>query len=162
DEDARANEEKRVLIERIGHECDSAGIPFLLEPVVYSPGGADPSSVEFARRKPALVRDTIEEFSNPIYKVDVLKVEFPAVAAHLGTAYSRAEALGDFRAIDRVARCPYIYLSAGVSLEEFVASLDLANEAGACYSGVLCGRAIWQEGVPVYAENGRAALEDWL
>jgi tagatose 1,6-diphosphate aldolase len=160
--DPCANEEKRVLIERIGHECDSAGIPFLLEPVVYDPAGADVRGADFARRKPALVRDTIEEFSKPIYKVDVLKVEFPVSPGNIGQLYSREEALDAFRAVDAVARCPYIYLSAGVSLAEFVASLDLATAAGTRYSGVLCGRAAWQDGVAVYAREGREALERWL
>jgi len=48
--------------------------------------------------------------------------------------------------------------SAGVGIDEFVASLTLAAEAGAHYSGVLCGRAVWQEGVPIYVREGRAAL----
>ena len=30
------------------------------------------------------------------------------------------------------------------------------------YSGVLCGRATWQDGIPVYAKEGGAALEAWL
>jgi tagatose 1,6-diphosphate aldolase len=162
DEDSAANEQKRVLIERIGYECAGAGIPFLLEPVVYCPTGADPRGADFARRKPALVRDTIEEFSRPVYQIDVLKVEFPVMMAHVGTVYSREAACDAFRAVDAVARCPYIYLSAGVSLDEFTASLALAAEAGARYSGVLCGRAAWQESVAVYARQGRPALEGWL
>jgi len=161
-EDACANEEKRVLIERIGYECEAAGVPFLLEPVVYDPAGGDLRGLDFARRKPALVRATIEEFSKPAYKVDVLKVEFPVIATHIGSAYTRAEALDCFRAVDAVAGCPYIYLSAGVGIGEFVASLELAAEAGARYSGVLCGRAAWQDGVTVYARQGRASLDSWL
>jgi tagatose 1,6-diphosphate aldolase len=27
---------------------------------------------------------------------------------------------------------------------------------------VLCGRATWKDAVPVYAQRGRQALEDWL
>ena len=162
DGDARANEEKRVLIERIGCECEAAGVPFLLEPVVYDPAGSDPRGLDFARRKPALVRATMEEFSSARYRVDVLKVEFPVLLAHLDQAYSREEALDAFRAIDAVARCPYIYLSAGVGIDEFVSSLQLAAEAGTGYSGVLCGRAVWQEGIPVYVRDGRPALDDWL
>ncbi|HYP21460.1 MAG TPA: tagatose 1,6-diphosphate aldolase, partial [Chloroflexia bacterium] len=30
------------------------------------------------------------------------------------------------------------------------------------FSGVLCGRATWQEGIPVYAREGVGALEGWL
>ena len=41
-------------------------------------------------------------------------------------------------------------------------SLQLAAEAGTDYSGVLCGRATWKEGMPVYAKQGVKALEDWL
>jgi tagatose 1,6-diphosphate aldolase len=162
DGDPRANLEKRVLIERVGAECASAGLPFLLEPVVYDPLGSDPRGPEFAARKPALVRDTVAEFSRPLYQVDVLKIEFPATPAHIGTAYTRAQALDAFRVLDEAARCPYIYLSAGVAIDEFVGSLDLAAEAGAGHSGVLCGRAVWQDGIPVYAREGREALDRWL
>ncbi len=35
-------------------------------------------------------------------------------------------------------------------------------EAGVKYSGVLCGRATWQNAIPVYANEGVAALEGWL
>src|SRR5205085_1344428 len=57
-EDACANEEKRVLIARIGNECEAARVPFLLDPVVNAPSGGDPRGLDFARRKPALVRAT--------------------------------------------------------------------------------------------------------
>jgi len=30
------------------------------------------------------------------------------------------------------------------------------------YSGVLCGRAIWQSGIALYANQGTSALERWL
>jgi tagatose 1,6-diphosphate aldolase len=82
--------------------------------------------------------------------------------AHVGTAYTRAQALDAFRALDEAARCPYIYLSAGVGIDEFIASLELAAEAATGYSGVLCGRAVWQDGAPVYMREGRAALDRWL
>ncbi len=38
----------------------------------------------------------------------------------------------------------------------------MASESGTDYSGVLCGRATWKEGIPVYAKQGMQALEDWL
>jgi tagatose 1,6-diphosphate aldolase len=40
--------------------------------------------------------------------------------------------------------------------------LHMASESGTDYSGVLCGRATWKEGIPVYAKQGMKALEDWL
>ncbi len=57
---------------------------------------------------------------------------------------------------------PFIYLSAGVGDDEFRESLELAAESGVKYNGVLCGRATWKEGIPVYAKQGAKALEDWL
>jgi tagatose 1,6-diphosphate aldolase len=49
-----------------------------------------------------------------------------------------------------------------VSNAQFTESLKMASEAGTDYSGVLCGRATWKEGIPVYAKQGAKALEDWL
>jgi tagatose 1,6-diphosphate aldolase len=162
DDDAQSNLEKRVWIERIGNECDALGLPFLLEPVVYDIGGGDPGRVEFARRKPELVIRSMQEFSKPLYKVDVLKVEFPVAACMTGVAFSRDEALDYFRAADAAATVPYIYLSAGAEIADFVGSLELAVDAGARFSGVLCGRAMWQDGIPAFATKGRGAFSRWL
>ena len=57
---------------------------------------------------------------------------------------------------------PFIYLSEGVSNETFQFGLELAAESGAKFSGVLCGRATWKDGVAVYVEKGPAALDEWL
>jgi tagatose 1,6-diphosphate aldolase len=168
--DETSNDEKKALIERIGHECHALDMPFFLEPVGYDPAGGDPKSFEYARRKPEIVVRSMEEFSKDVYKVDVLKVEFPVNAIfvegsgghHGPTAYTRAQALDYFRQADRAAKPPYIYLSAGVSAQVFTESLRLAAEAGARFSGVLCGRATWQDGVGVYARSGGAALDRWL
>ena len=77
-------------------------------------------------------------------------------------AYSRAEALTHFREAAAIATKPFIYLSAGVSNAQFTESLKMAAEAGTDYSGVLCGQGDWKEGIPVYAQHGVKALEDWL
>lgn len=162
DDDPKANDEKKALIERIGGECEAAGLPFFLEPVVYDPAGLEPGTIEFARLKPEWVVRTMDAFSRDVYRVDVLKVEFPASARLIGAAYTRADALDWYRRADSAAKRPYIYLSAGVAIEEFIASLELALEARARFSGVLCGRANWQDGAAVYAREGLGALERWL
>ncbi len=77
-------------------------------------------------------------------------------------AYTRKEALDLYRRAAEIAQKPFIYLSAGVGNAQFVESLHMAGEAGTDYSGVLCGRATWKEGIPVYAKQGVKALEDWL
>lgn len=61
-----------------------------------------------------------------------------------------------------VATKPFIYLSAGVSNAEFNEQLALAAQSGVKFSGVLCGRATWKDGIAVYARQGLAAFEQWL
>jgi tagatose 1,6-diphosphate aldolase len=164
------NDVKHAFIERIGAECMHYDIPFFLEFVGYDPHGADEKGFDYARIKPEVVRRSMEEFSKPQYYVDVLKVEIPINAEYVEgsavykgqKAYSRAEALQHFRTAAAAAKKPFIYLSAGVSNQQFVDSLHMAAEAGTEYSGVLCGRATWKEGIPVYARHGVKALEDWL
>jgi tagatose 1,6-diphosphate aldolase len=61
-----------------------------------------------------------------------------------------------------VATRRFIYLSGGVSNAEFNEALALAAESGVKFNGVLCGRATWKEGIPVYAKQGAKAFEQWL
>lgn len=169
-EDASINDVKHAFIERIGAECMHYEIPFFLEFVGYDPAGGDEKGPEYARLKPEIVRRSMEEFSKPQYHVDVLKVEIPVNAEFVeGSSvfkgqkvYSRAEALEHFRHAAAVTAKPFIYLSAGVSNAQFVESLHMAAESKVEFSGVLCGRATWKEGIPVYAKGGLKALEDWL
>src|ERR1051325_7162465 len=164
------NDIKHAFIERIGAECETHEIPFFLEFVGYDPKGGDEKGFEFAKNKPEVVKKSMEEFSKPQYYVDVLKVEVPinaefveGSAVYKGqTAYTRDEALKHFREAAAIATKPFIYLSAGVSNAQFTESLKMATEAGTDYSGVLCGRATWKEGIPVYAKQGVKALEEWL
>jgi tagatose 1,6-diphosphate aldolase len=169
-DDPKVNDIKHAFIERIGAECTAYDIPFFLEFTGYDPAGGDEKGLEFAKRKPQIVTASMAEFSKPQYFVDVLKVEVPINAEYVEgssvykgqKAYSRAEALDHFRKAAAVATKPFIYLSAGVSNAQFTESLHMAAESGTDYSGVLCGRATWKEGIPVYAKQGVKALEDWL
>lgn len=169
-DDPKVNDIKHAFIERIGAECEDVQIPFFLEFVGYDPKGGDEKGPEFAKIKPEVVIGSMKEFSKPQYKVDVLKVEVPTNAEYVegssvfkGTAvYTRKEAVEYYRKAADVTSLPFIYLSAGVSNAQFTESLAYAAEAGTPYSGVLCGRATWKEGIPVYAQQGLKALEDWL
>jgi len=169
-DDAAVNDIKHAFIERIGAECETNQIPFFLEMVGYDPKGGDEKGVEFAKAKPDVVKKYMAEFTKAQYGVDVLKVEIPINAEYVEgssvykgqKAYSHDEALTHFRESAAIATKPFIYLSAGVSNAQFTESLKMAAEAGTDYSGVLCGRATWKEGIPVYAKQGIKALEDWL
>ncbi len=169
-DETNVNDIKHAFIERIGAECEYHEIPFFLEFVGYDPKGGNEKGFAYAKMKPDVVLKSMEEFSKPEYKVDMLKVEVPVNAEFVAgssvfageAAYTREEALNYYRKAAEVATKPFIYLSAGVSNAEFVESLNMAGEAGTDYSGVLCGRATWKEGIPVYAKQGAKALEDWL
>jgi tagatose 1,6-diphosphate aldolase len=164
------NDHKHAWVERIGDECVANDIPFFLELVGYEEG-LDEKGVEYAKKKPRIVTESIAEFSKDRYHVDVLKVEIPvnmkfvagATANTSGqNAYTRDEAKRLFVDSAKAAGRPYIYLSAGVSNEEFTESLALAAESGVKFSGVLCGRATWKDGIPIYARQGADAFRTWL
>jgi len=171
DDTQEINTIKEAFIERIGAECAAYAVPFFLEVIAYSDEIGDESSLAFARAKPDKVKKYMQEFSKPQYKVDVLKVEVPINMRYVEgskantdgqVAYSRNEAKQYFREAATASRVPFIYLSAGVSNEVFRETLELAAEADTPFSGVLCGRATWQEGIPVYGRGGASALRKWL
>jgi tagatose 1,6-diphosphate aldolase len=163
------NEQKHAWVERIGDECRANDIPFFLEFVGYEEG-ADEKGFEYAKKKPEIVTASMAEFSKERYGVDVLKVEVPVnmkfvegAKAYAGEkAYTRDEARQHFLSAARAATLPFIYLSAGVSNAEFTEALALAAESGVKFAGVLCGRATWKDGIPVYAKEGADAFRAWL
>ena len=164
------NDHKHAWVERIGDECVANDIPFFLELVGYEEG-ADEKGLEYAKKKPRIVTASVAEFSKDRYHVDVLKIEVPinlkfvagATANTSGqSAYSRDEAKQLFLDSAKAAGRPFIYLSAGVSNEEFTESLALAAESGVKFSGVLCGRATWKDGIPIFGKQGADAFKKWL
>lgn len=164
------NDQKHAFIERIGAECRAYDIPFFCEFVGYDADGGKDSTVEYARKKPQVVSGYMKEFSDPKYSIDVLKVEVPVnmefvqgTQAYKGeTAYTRTEALQLFRSTASVTSLPFIYLSAGVSNSVFIETLEMAGESGVAYNGVLCGRATWQDSIPIFARQGEEAFREWL
>ena len=170
-DDPKVNEKKHQIMERIGKECEEADIAFFLEFVGYDPNGGEANDLAYAKIKPDVVIKSMEEFSKDKYKVDVLKVEIPIDVKFLKgskafngkeAAYDLEEAKRIFKRQDTCTNRPFIYLSAGVSDEIFRENLELAISAGVNFAGVLCGRATWKDGIPVYAKSGIKALEAWL
>ncbi|MGH9509625.1 MAG: tagatose 1,6-diphosphate aldolase, partial [Terriglobales bacterium] len=163
------NDKKHAWVERIGDECRANDIPYFLEFVGYQEG-ADEKGLDFAKKKPQVVIESMAEFTKDRYGVDVMKVEVPinmkyveGARAYSGQkAYSKSEAMDHFRKAAAVATKPFIYLSAGVSNAEFTESLELAAESGVKFAGVLCGRATWKDGIPIYGKEGGAAFRKWL
>ena len=164
------NELKHAWIERIGDECRANDIPFFLEFIGYEEA-MDEKGTDYAKRKPEIVTKTMEEFTKDRYGVDVMKVEVPInmrfvqgskCAGGQAPAYTKQQAMDYFRRSAEVATKPFIYLSAGVSNSEFTETLELAGEAGTRFSGVLCGRATWKDGIAIYGKGGGTAFRTWL
>lgn len=162
-EDTRRHQQE--LVRRVGEDAVRWGLAFLLELVSYPLAEPSADSSEFARRKPELVARSAQEFSKPEYQVDVLKLEFPA-----NLKFAREYCRGVFDRMDRepvyaldqvrdycrrvneAAALPWVILSAGVDIAEFLVEVELATAAGA--SGFLCGRAIWKNAVSFYPDLG--------
>ncbi|MGD0204910.1 MAG: tagatose 1,6-diphosphate aldolase, partial [Dehalococcoidia bacterium] len=159
------------LVQRLGEECEQACMPFLLELVSYALEEGNTNTDEFARKKPDLVIRSAREFSAAKYKVDVLKLEFPGdlkrTREFCGGAFDGQERQAVYqlsevrefcRQLNEGAGMPWVILSAGVNIEEFLVQVGLATEAGA--SGFLCGRAIWKDAMAFYPDVAR--MEEWL
>lgn len=159
---------QQKFVKHVGDECEKHDLPFLLELVSYALEGTT-KSVEFAKQKPDLVIRSVEEFTDPEYKVDILKLEFPADlkytteyqdhAFYAGdSAYDLDEVKDVCNKLDEASTLPWVILSAGVDIEEFIENVKLAAGAGA--SGFLCGRAIWKDAVDFYPDT--AAVRQFL
>jgi len=163
------NDQKHAWVERLGDECRANDIPFFLEFVTYEEG-VDEKGFDFSKKKPQAVIGSMREFTKDRYGVDVMKVEVPINMKYVeGTkcykgekAYTKQEAMKLFLDASAVATKPFIFLSAGVSNAEFTESLELAAESGVKFNGVLCGRATWKDGIPIYAKQGAGAFRKWL
>jgi tagatose 1,6-diphosphate aldolase len=166
---AEINEFKYAFVEKVGAECAASDAPFFLELVSYA-DSMDEKGIEFARIKHEVVTAGMSEFSKPRYRVDVLKVGMPVNLSFVegspssdgAILHSREQAKQYFLSAAAGASIPFIYLSEGVSNDTFRFGLELAVEGGVGFSGVLCGRATWKDGVEILVKQGPHALQDWL
>lgn len=162
---------QQELVQRVGEECERADMPFLLELVSYALEEEGTDTPEFAKKKPSLVVRSASEFSKPQYKVDILKLEFPADlkftqefshgafdGKERQAVYTLKDVRGFCQELNEASGVPWVILSAGVDIEEFLIQVELAVEAGA--SGFLCGRAIWKDAINLYPDLKR--MEEWL
>jgi tagatose 1,6-diphosphate aldolase len=171
DASEETNRHQQALARRVGEECARHDVPFLLELVAYPLDSDTTDTPEFARRKPELVARSAAEFSRAEYGVDLLKLEFPANLKYCyqycrkgfdekdrEPVYDRNEVRSACLKLDAAAGAPWVILSAGVGIEEFLVGVELATAAGC--SGFLCGRAIWQESLAHFPDL--KAMEAYL
>src|SRR5438045_8636428 len=68
------NDKKHAWVERIGDECRANDIPYFLEFVGYD-DGTDEKGLEYAKKTPHIVTESMSELSKERYGVDLLRVE---------------------------------------------------------------------------------------
>lgn len=133
---------QKDFTKRIGEACARYDIPFLFELLVY-PLAHDSEQtgdyVEMKSKRADHVLASVEEFARADYLIDVFKLESPVAADDLSDASIDVQGL--FDEMGRLARRPWVMLSAGAGKEDFEVILRHAYAAGA--SGYLAGRAIW-------------------
>lgn len=141
------------FVARAGAECREHDICLLLELLVY-PLAGDAAQLTDPRTRAPLVIDSVREFADPRYGVDLFKLESPIAAAGLpdpaagGEAVEQARAA--FAALGAATTRPWVMLSAGAAMAQFARVLHYAYEAGA--SGYLAGRAIWWEAAQAFPD----------
>jgi len=163
---------QKDIILKVGEDCEKYDLPYVLEIVSYPfKEDEDADNLTFARRKPQIVMDYTEEFSKPEYKVDILKIEFPANLKYCKEfsdgefdgkkrepAYDLSEVEEYCKKLTEISSVPWVILSAGVNIKEFLVNVKLATDNGA--SGFLGGRAIWQDAARYYPDIDK--MEEWL
>lgn len=169
DEGQEINDKKQAFVERVGAEARANELPFFLEVLTYDANIADAKSEEFAKVKANKVIETMKEFSKSQYDVTVLKVEIPFNIKYVegfngsnNVVYTQQEAKDLLKEQSEATDLPYIFLSAGVTSEEFIAEIKMAEEAGADFNGVLCGRATWKPSIEPFAGESEEAGRKWL
>jgi tagatose 1,6-diphosphate aldolase len=144
-----AEVEQRVA--RVASECAAAEIPLYLEPLSYRPD--NPAVPLESRERRRVVVESARRLV-PL-GVDVLKAEFPLVVSESPDQDEWRDACLE---LTEACPVPWVLLSAGVPLDVFLNQTLIACESGA--SGVIAGRAIWNEAVTADAAKRQGFLRD--
>ena len=157
DADAGVREHQQAWVAEVGAECRRHDLPFVFELLVYPfarEAGTGDDYAEDAGKRAEAVIESVQAFSDPIFGVDVFKLESPIPAPSLvdpgHSDYERDRSW--FRELDRAAGRPWVVLSAGADQPAFTRVVDHALAAGA--SGFLAGRAIWWDAVTAFPDIG--------
>jgi tagatose 1,6-diphosphate aldolase len=129
---------REALVQKVAEQCARYDIPFFLEPLSCAVDGAHEPLPPEDRRE--VVIETARRLVP--FGVDILKAEFPV---DVGTESSEHIWRQACEELTQASRAPWVLLSAGVSYDVFLRQVRVACEAGA--SGVMAGRAVWNEAV---------------
>jgi len=141
--DAPNAADQEGLVREVAQQCAEWDLPLFLEPLHYSID-ANVKTLPNAERRRVVV-ETARRLT-PL-GATVLKAEFPVDVKQTQDQDEWAAACAELSA---ASVTPWVLLSAGVDFDIFLQQVRVACTAGA--SGVLCGRAVWKESVPLAGE----------
>ncbi len=149
---AQSADHQLAIVRQVTSEALHYDLPAIIEGVVYGTGTAIRGTVEYARAKPQLVIEAARDLAG--LGMDVYKTQFPGELA-----FERDEGKLSQWCEQLNAACPvpWVVLSDGVDIDEFVTHIRIACQHGA--SGFLAGRAIWQDAARIASRKER---RHWL
>ena len=127
------------VIGQVIEDCRAAGVPSVIENLVYPLAGEEPLT-------PARRADAIIESARALDDLgpDLLKLEYPGDPASC-------------RRLAEAIRAPWAVLSAGVDFDVFTDVLKVSCDEGGA-SGFIAGRAVWKDAVGMQPADRRAYL----
>lgn len=136
--EARNAAEQEALVDEVALACHRYEMPFFLEPLSFAVDHRSKKLSAAERRH--VVIETARRLSPR--GIDVLKAEFP-----VDVAEEKDEGVWEAacRQLTEASEVPWVLLSAGVTFDTFARQAEIACRSGA--SGVMAGRAVWQEAV---------------
>lgn len=164
DESDKINDKKKAFVERVGYECEGLGLPFFLEILAYDQNITDKRN--YAKLRPKKVIEAMKVFNDPKYKVDIFKVETPVDMNFVegfvdNYIFTKEEASKYFFEQSEATDIPFIFLSGGLEINDFLKTLIFAKESKSRFNGVLCGRATWKHCIDEFVESDKKA-SIWL
>ena len=138
-------DKQKAWAQAVGEACQRYDLPYIFELLLYPfphEDGATTAYIENPNKHPEMVIQSVEDFADPQFGIDVFKLESPLPAVSLPDKPSE-ETLSWFHELHRAAGRPWVMLSAGADASSFTNVLTHAYAAGA--NGFLAGRAVWAD-----------------
>jgi tagatose 1,6-diphosphate aldolase len=151
DAEIESIEHQRNYVQTIGEECEKYSIPFLLELLVYPFQNDENHTTEYVeqkQKKTQHVIDSVLEFAQDKYKVDIFKLESPVDSSQLKDEITPETEDAFKKLASATNNKPWVVLSSGMDKDSFYKCLELAYKNGA--SGYLAGRTIWLDAFNKY------------
>ncbi|MGA2009657.1 MAG: hypothetical protein ABSH51_03835 [Solirubrobacteraceae bacterium] len=127
------------VVQAVVDDCAAAGVPSVIETLLYRLPGEDPLT---PRRRAELIAESARILTET--HPDLLKLEYPGDAQGC-------------RAVADAVTVPWAMLSAGMPFDSFLDAVVMScEEGGAC--GFIAGRVYWKEAVALDGEERKQFL----